>query len=534
MTKHQQRDLLNPNDRHSGTPEDLVLRTEARKPEIDPELGIKLDPKATTNSKHRLVTLGDSLTMGFQSLGTANTAISWPRIVAWELGLDDEEFVVPALRRYGGMPFNLEFLLRKLEGTVSHDLRGVSDLVKAGLGGIGFYEDVSTFWRSEWDKNISPERVHSLASWGWDVADLMQASAAFVREQVESKLLYATTAAARSAYRVMHSARAPGENEGTLSPVAAAKELGKDGGIETLVVMIGANNALRSVINLDATWTDDSGDHRDPKKKGRFTVWQPKHFKEELAALVPLLDEIQAENVILSTVPHVTIPPITKGITPGSGGGKVTVGSRYFEFYARPWVQSFDYRDDPCLTAGQARAIDSAIDDYNDAITEVVRTKRAQGKRWFVLETAGLLDRLAARRYLDDKAARPSWWDSVGGAYPLPDALAQLGVDSRFFSADAQGRTQGGLFSLDGIHPTTIGYGIVAQQVINVMHIAGVKFKFGNGIERPGPVAVDFDRLLRLDTLMSAPPHLAQGLLALLERLDDTTEGVFRKLGFTL
>src|SRR4051812_39455713 len=172
MTKLLPRDLLNPNDRHSGTPEDLVLRTEARKPETDPELGIRLPLRtSSSNPKHRLVTLGDSLAMGFQSLGTANTAISWPRIVAWELGLDDQEFVVPTLRRHGGMPFNLEFLLRKLEGTVSHDLQGLSDLVKASLTGIGFYEDVSTFWRSEWDQNISPERVHNLASWGWDVAD---------------------------------------------------------------------------------------------------------------------------------------------------------------------------------------------------------------------------------------------------------------------------------------------------------------------------------------------------------------------------
>jgi hypothetical protein len=31
---------------------------------------------------------------------------------------------------------------------------------------------------------------------------------------------------------------------------------------------------------------------------------------------------------------------------------------------------------------------------------------------------------------------------------------------------------------------------------------------------------------------MSAPPPLSQGLLALLERLDDLSEGVFRKIGF--
>jgi hypothetical protein len=471
--------------------------------------------------------------MGFQSLGTANTAISWPRIVAWELGLDDDEFVAPTLTRHGGMPLNLEFLLRELEGSVE-DLRSVPDRIRASFLGLGFYEEVSRYWRREWDQNISPKRVHNLASWGWDLADLRQASAAFLRADVEERGFYPVTAAARSAYRVMRSARKPGEAEGTLSPVEAARALGEDGGIETLVVMIGANNALRSVINLDDTWTDASGDHRDPRKKQRFTVWHPSHFREELGLLLTEVSKINAETVILSTVPHVTVVPVARGITPGSGGSKVTAGSRYFEYYTRPWVESFDYRDDPCLTAGQARAIDSAIDEYNDAIEGVVRAKRAAGKHWFLLETAGLLDRLASRRYLEDAAARPDWWDSVGGAYPLPETLARLQVDSRFFLADATGRTQGGLFSLDGVHPTTIGYGLIAQEVINVMHLAGVEFKFGNGIARPGPVAVDHERLLRLDTLMSAPPRLAAGLLSLLERLDAMSEGVLTKFGVAL
>ena len=529
MTKHQPADLLNPNSVHSGTPPGLN-RTEARKPQMDPTVGVAVpvDP-ARPPAKHRLVTLGDSLTMGFQSLGTANTAISWPRVVAWELGLDESEFAVPVLRRYGGMPFNLEFLLRSLEGKVEPELMSPLDLAKAGMLGLAFYDEVSSFWREEWDQHISSERIHNIACWGWDVGDLMSGSAKFFRDEVASHFLYAKTAQARSSYRVMKWARRNGdEEEGTVSPVQAAKQLADDGGIETLVVMIGANNALKAVLNLDVTWTeDDNNDFRDPRKKQRFTVWQPKHFAVEFEALVRELDAIDAQNVILATVPHVTVPPVTQGITPG--GHKVTAGSRYFEFYARPWVKDFDYRDDPCITAGQARAIDSAIDDYNELIERTVAAKRQAGKNWFLLEIAGLLDRLAARRYIEDPAARPSWWDTVGGAYPLPTPLADLvpKVDSHFFSANSQGRIQGGLFALDGVHPTTIGYGIIAQEVINVMHLAGVRFVYGNGIDRPGPVAVDFERLLRLDTLMSAPPPGAAGFLALIERIDSMSDRLF-------
>lgn len=51
---------------------------------------------------------------------------------------------------------------------------------------------------------------------------------------------------------------------------------------------------------------------------------------------------------------------------------------------------------------------------------------------------------------------------------------------------------------LDGIHPTTISYGIVAQEPINIMQLyAGVKFYLGDGItERTGFIGVDFERLI--------------------------------------
>ena len=86
---------------------------------------------------------------------------------------------------------------------------------------------------------------------------------------------------------------------------------------------------------------------------------------------------------------------------------------------------------------------------------------------WLVLDIAGLMDRLAARQYITDILARPDWWTE----YELPPELKVLSpkVDSKFFGSAPEGRTQGGLFSLDGIHPTTVGYGIIAQEFINIM-----------------------------------------------------------------
>lgn len=161
-----------------------------------------------------------------------------------------------------------------------------------------------------------------------------------------------------------------------------------------------------------------------------------------------------------------------------------------------------------------------------------MRQARQEGRDWYLFELVSLLDRVAYRRYLDDPSARPSWWDEVGGAYPLPDALQALSPppDSRFFESDRTGRLQGGLFSLDGIHPTTIAYGILAQELINLMQLAGVKFYQPDGkTERTGPISIDFEWLIQQDTLISNPPQVLASGLDLIGWLDKNFS-IFRRM----
>ncbi len=81
------------------------------------------------------------------------------------------------------------------------------------------------------------------------------------------------------------------------------------------------------------------------------------------------VERVAARHVIWATVPHVTVAPIARGV-----GGKVAPGSRYFPYYTRPWVADadFDPDEDPHITAAEARAVDYAIDLYNEAITDTV------------------------------------------------------------------------------------------------------------------------------------------------------------------
>jgi hypothetical protein len=252
----------------------------------------------------------------------------------------------------------------------------------------------------------------------------------------------------------------------------------------------------------------------------RYTVWRPIHFKAELDELIAEVKKIRARHVIIGTVPHVTISPFARGVNT-----KVTKGSRYFPYYTLPWISDNEFNPNrhPHITEQQARAIDSAIDQYNDYITDAVREARQEGRDWYLYETAGLLDRLASRRYLQDPTARPDWWEEVGGDYELPPELKKLDPvpDSRFYISGPNGRIQGGLFSLDGIHPTTIGYGIMAQEFIKIMQLAGVKFYNSDGkTERNGEIKVNFNRLIALDTLISKPPALVENTLDIIGWID--------------
>jgi len=74
--------------RPAGTPDDVKITWQARKPEADPTLGIPVTPTAAHGAPNRLVTIGDSITQGFQSLAISKASLSWPALVAERLGAE--------------------------------------------------------------------------------------------------------------------------------------------------------------------------------------------------------------------------------------------------------------------------------------------------------------------------------------------------------------------------------------------------------------------------------------------------------------
>jgi hypothetical protein len=524
--------------RDPDTPKDVEIRLEAREPVEDPTLGVPVEVDRRTTPMHRLVTIGDSLTHGFQSGAVFNTDLSYPAIIAYELGWYGQ-FRRPSYPGFGGLPLNLELLLRELEARFGTEL-SFFELPLALFQAHQFMDRVEDYWeRGPGSQAPALAAInHNLGIYGWDLRDVLERTYERCEQEIQKPkddLLrqIVENDNQRAALRVLPSIPKAARS---LTPLGAAKALGDEGtmegqdgdGIETLIVLLGANNALGTVTELRVAWSGDGFD--DLERKKPFTVWRSAHFQAELTKVAEQVAQVRARHVIWGTVPHVTIAPIARGVA-----GKVEPGSRYFPFYTRPWIPDRDFNptQDPHITSQQARAIDSAIDQYNDAITDQVRAARQAGKDWYLLDVAGLLDRLAARRYIDDPLARPGWWRP----YDLPPALALLQPvpDSRFLTVGPQGRISGGLFSLDGVHSTTVGYGILAQELINVMRRAGVTFLQADGRTlRADPVTVDFQRLIRLDTLLTSPPGTLTAGLGVLRWADEVLDIFRRTLSFNL
>ena len=216
-----------------------------------------------------------------------------------------------------------------------------------------------------------------------------------------------------------------------------------------------------------------------------------------------MLETVPARRVVLATVPHVTIAPIAQGVNPTNPQQKWREGSRYFPYYTDPWVseQNFDPAKDRCLTHQQARAIDSAIDQYNGTIADHVRRQRAAGRDWFLLDWRASSTgwRTGGSSPIPSATAAHDDWEP----YPLPPELADL--DTRFFRSDRTGRLQGGLFGLDGVHPDHERLRVIAQAVLDVLTVAQV-----------ASTPIDFARLRAQDTLNTHPPALFQTLFGLL------------------
>ena len=438
----------------------------------------------------KLVAIGDSLTQGFQSLAIQKTNLSYPAMIAECLNEPIPDFRVPDFMGKGGLPFNIEWLSRELERKYGKNI-SIFEWPFATDHIFDLLDDVEDYWeRGKGAQQKKDSLYHNLAIWGFEVADAYCINSEMCREAIKHPkddwFRPPSEPRLRTAYRVLNPAQLSERSNDT--QIAVAKRIkNQDGEIENLIVWLGANNCLGTVLHLKIEETGDD----PPGPCSNKTLWTPAAFKKEYDELAAQIQDIGANNVYVATVPHVTIPPITRGVM--KNRGKLPIRRKYFDYYTRFFIRdkNFNPDKDPHLTASEAEKIDAYIDEFNVTIRS-----QAEDKGWHVVDTCKVLDQLAVRR----NNGKPT--------YPMPPELQDLTI--RFFEIEPNGRIEnGGIISLDGVHPTTCGYGIVAQEFINVMRD-----------QNPEISDINFSEIRRRDSLVSRPPQTLDDVFGMLQTLE--------------
>lgn len=469
----------------------------------------------------KLVTIGDSLTQGFQHLAIRRPKWSYPAMVARVLNapFDYADFTANG---DGGPILDLEVLSQSLGKAFGKKL-DIWETPGVLLKVHSLMSRIEDYWeRGDGTKpSGNRELHHNLAVWGFEVLDALTLSHGVCMRNMprpKNNLLAQVPEYGmyRTASRVFNPLQSAGLEE--LTQMDLVGEHAKRDPIENLLVALGSNNVLGTCTQLKLRWSHSS-DFRKLAHQRDATIWEPEHFTRAYDQLVERIKHVAPTRVFLATVPHVTIPPVTRGVSPRSlSTNPLAMVNGYFEYYTRFWIwdDDFDPSRDDCFRREDAIQIDQVIDEYNQHIM-----RRADENGWTVVHIGKLLDDLAFRRQLGKPAYQfpakllAALKANAATAHRVrPDGTVLL--DTRFFripsepppanapSSEWQEAYKGGLFGLDGVHPTTVGYGLVAHEVLRVMQSAGVV-----GAD---PLALPWDDIVAADTLLTATPPIYSSL----------------------
>lgn len=480
----------------------------------------------------RLVTIGDSISQGFMSGGTGRADLAYSALVAKALGLGAnadgsiDGYSVPQWP-HGGIPLNIEMLLRHLMKYYGADIWGPFEWTSAAVRITNFIDRLEDHYeRGAGDFRLPSKNGagshHNLASFGFTVADSWQVTPNLCRRKLapdgvaqDDDQNFATPSNAfyRSAHRVLQPVGT--KDKRNFSQLDWVKHYADDDGLENLIVWYGSNNALGTVLHMkikETKWAVDKVTEGSPShaRRGKFNLWTAEAFQKDYSIL---LDKIVAIlntdahtekqpdwRVFLADVPAVTVAPIAKGVGPTKRlkdpFGVVDGGAEYFEHYTYVIFDEDDARNPsiPSLTRDEAYYIDRRIKEFNDIIKKLMdaRNKKLGEERFHLVPINSALLRMAYKR----NGGTPT--------YQLPNTIAKLDppVNTGYYDAKNDRLRAGGIFSLDGVHPSAIGHGLLAREFL-------WKIAESRGQDRDSLAQeLDWDAIIASDRLYKRPLNI--------------------------
>jgi hypothetical protein len=459
-----------------------------------------------TPSIPTIIALGDSLTQGFQHGAIRRAEWAFPAMIARSFGHSvPDGHRVPDFGKLG-YPVDLERLFVELEQYVGDSIGRLEWLLKLPELVGGHLDQIEDYYERGSGSRPLPfdGHYHNLAAWGFTVNEALTLTPAMCAARVATGEglikddLFDVPAMPmhRAAMRVLNpGASAPRDNATMLENL---RGLAQTEPIDMLLVWLGSNDCLGTVLTLEVADMPTDYEGEDPFEREAFNLTSVAQFRRDYIRLAKEITAILAcaggrRQVYVGTVPYVTIPPLTHGTG--------TLDAKYFDRYG--WFFRND-DDGKSLTRRQAQLIDERIDGFNESIHEV-----AQTYGWTLVDTAEMLEQLAVRRNgpVDQTGSRLRHYLESRG-YPQHPLLALDPVPCVSLYTVAPNpnggyrRTGGGLFGLDHVHPSTLGYGLAAERFLEAM--------IANNPDDPvvANARIDWDNVIRQDPLEQSPPRL--------------------------
>ncbi|MET0428308.1 MAG: hypothetical protein ABW026_07390, partial [Microvirga sp.] len=460
--------------------------------------------------------------------------LAYSTLVARCLGLvpGTDAYPIP-LWGAGGLPLNIENLLRSLQRSYGSDIRGPIEWPLAVASVNAFLDDVEDYYERGPGNIALPQAggrqfYPNVSVAGFTVADAWTVTPRLCLDRIardgmtggkDGLFDLPNCRFERTAHAVLNPSRDPRFDE--FSQLRWLEHHHVEGdGVETVILWLGANNALGTIVRMKVLETANAAKpplEMSLDERNAFNLWTEAHFQAEYEALMERVHEILVRGrtdtrVFVATVPAVTIAPLARGV----GNSRETNDpfgvlpkATYFDRYTY-FLFDLDYarRSGNSITFDEAFHIDSTIAAYNRTIAGLVasynrkpKPRRGRKVEYVLVDISDQLLRLAFKR---NKEKPP---------YVLPPELAALNetlgrtVNTVYYTVDRKSvMSAGGVFSLDGVHPSAIGHGLIAREFLEAFRRAGV----------PVTREIDWNAVAASDTLYARP-------IALMPELYDNT-----------
>jgi len=486
----------------------------------------------------KLFTIGDSISQGFMSGAAARTDLSYSTILAQIFKIKDYNY--PHWPK-GGHPINIEDIFRKLQRKLGSEIKGPIEWPIA-INMINNYIDMveDYYERGPGNFPISEKPFHNVSVRGFNVSASWQIKPKMCSSYIETSdgrndnwWGMVDESFLRTARTVLSGGCSNGENFSQLDWLQHHHE--KEG-VENVILWLGANNALGTVLSLNINQTSNDGKlfqngpesiDYETRRKNNWNLWHPEDFRVEYEFMLNKVVNIMENNphntdykIFIGTVPLVTIAPLIKAVgemkdreqikvtewpvnpeVPAPMSEDELAKSSDFEYSYSKYYPYFPFADnfkitDKHLNMQQALHIDNSIRKYNRIIQELVMqtNKKLNSRRFYLVDTASILNKMALKR------------NRLQPTYKYPDYFNYIypRIDTRYYGVSRNGEIKsGGIFSLDGVHPSAIGQGIIAYEILKVMKMAG---SYQGDPEKD----INWNRIFKNDSLYNQPIGLLE------------------------